>query len=92
MVTELLWHDFLGASGATLIVITYFLLQTDKLNPKTITYSLFNLIGASLILVSLYFNFNLSAVVIETFWIAISLLGLFIAIKNYQKNRDSSDT
>ena len=88
MITDLLWHDFLGASGAALIVITYFLLQTDKLNPKTITYSLFNLIGASLILVSLYFNFNLSAVVIETFWIAISLLGLFIAIKNYQKNRD----
>ena len=88
MITELLWHDFLGASGAALIVITYFLLQTNKLNPKTITYSLFNLIGASLILVSLYFNFNLSAVVIEIFWVAISLLGLFIAINNHKKNSD----
>ena len=87
MITELLWHDFLGASGAALIVITYFLLQTNKLNPKTITYSLLNLIGASLILVSLYFNFNLSAVVIEIFWVAISLLGLFVAINNHQKNR-----
>ena len=87
MITDLLWHDFLGASGAALIVITYFLLQTNKLNPKTITYSLLNLIGASLILVSLYFNFNLSAVVIEIFWVAISLLGLFVAINNHQKNR-----
>tara|TARA_Y100001934_G_C11746277_1_gene492630 strand:+ start:97 stop:363 length:267 start_codon:yes stop_codon:yes gene_type:complete len=86
MITELLWHDFLGSSGAALIVITYFLLQTNKLNPKTITYSLLNLIGASLILVSLYFNFNLSAVVIEIFWVAISLLGLFVAINNHQKN------
>ena len=87
MTTDLLWHDFLGASGAALIVITYFLLQTNKLNPKTITYSLLNLIGASLILVSLSFNFNLSAVVIEIFWVAISLLGLFVAINNHQKNR-----
>ena len=40
-------------------------------------YTLANAVGAALILYSLVFDFNLSAVIIETSWLAISLYGMF---------------
>ena len=38
--------------------------------------SLLNAIGAALILVSLYFDFNFPSVVVEFFWLLISLFGI----------------
>ena len=48
-----------------------------------------NAAGALLIIVSLIFDFNLSAFVIEVFWLLISLLGLWrslISRKNSQRS------
>jgi len=36
-----------------------------------------NAVGASLIIISLIFNFNLSAFVMEAIWVVISLFGLY---------------
>jgi hypothetical protein len=50
-----------------------------------VAYSLANALGAVLILVSLYFDFNLSAVIIELFWAAISLMGAILGLKKSRR-------
>lgn len=70
------WYDFAGNVGVALIVIAYLLLQIGKLRSTDLKYSLMNGVGASLVIVSLVFDFNLSAFVIEAFWVMISLIGI----------------
>lgn len=69
--------DFLGIMGVGIIVVTYLFLQLGKLRSDALAYSLMNAIGASLIVVSLLVNFNLSALLMEVFWVLISLLGVY---------------
>ena len=69
--------DIIGMSGTALIVGSFFLLQLGKLSPTDLGYNLMNLSGAILLLISLYFNFNLASVVIEIFWIGASCIGLY---------------
>jgi len=90
--SNLQWHDYVGALGAALIIFAYLYLQLGKFSGQNITFSLLNVIGSFLILISLSFNFNFSAAVIEIFWLIISLLGLALGIKNLQRlNKDYSD-
>jgi hypothetical protein len=70
------WYNILGTAGVATIVITYVLLQTERLRSESLNYSLFNGIGAVLILVSLYFEFNFPSFVVEFFWLLISLFGI----------------
>jgi hypothetical protein len=69
------WFDLIGTLGVLLIVVAYALLQLDRLSSSTVTFSLMNAAGAGLIMVSLLFNFNLSAFLMEFFWFVISLFG-----------------
>ena len=69
-------HDAFGTLGALLIVGTYLLLQFDRLDPKRAAYSLLNAIGAGLIIISLTRDFNLSAFLVEAFWLLVSIAGL----------------
>ncbi len=69
------WHDLIGNLGVVLIVGPYFWMQIGRISGQSPVYSLVNAVGAAFILVSLYFNFNLSAAIIEIFWLAISLMG-----------------
>ncbi len=70
-------YNTLGIIGVGLIVLAYFLIQTGKITSTDISYPLLNLIGATLHLVSLYRFYNLPSVVIEIFWIAISVYGIY---------------
>ena len=70
------WYDILGTLGVGVIVLTYILLQTERVRSDQLSYSLMNAIGAALILISLYFDFNLPSVVVEVFWLLISLFGI----------------
>tara|TARA_R110002096_G_scaffold16991_19_gene58495 strand:- start:2483 stop:2758 length:276 start_codon:yes stop_codon:yes gene_type:complete len=72
----LAWYDWIGSLGVFLILFTYFLLQTDRIHAQAIPYSVMNLLGASFIAVSLLYDFNFSAFVIEICWIAISIVGI----------------
>ena len=69
--------DFLGLIGVGIIVVTYLWLQLGKLRSDALAYSLLNAIGASLIVVSLLVDFNLSALLMEVFWVLISLVGVY---------------
>ena len=68
--------------GAALIVIAYFLLQLGRLESRSLSYSVANALGASAILFSLVYEFNFGAFVIESFWLVISLYGVFSAVRS----------
>ena len=70
------WHDFLGGVGVFLIVCAYFALQAEKLASNSYGYLCMNLAGALLVIASLCYEFNLSAFLVEAFWVLISLMGL----------------
>ena len=78
--------DFIGLSGVALLIITYALLQLDKIDPKGFWYSFNNLVVAILVTVSLIYTPNLASIVIEVFWFIISLYGLIMwnKRKNYE--------
>ena len=71
----------IGLMGVALILLAYFLLQRDALTARCMAYLLLNLLGASLILVSLVRDWNLAAFVIEASWVAVSLYGIAKTIK-----------
>ena len=70
------WHDLLGIIGVILILASYILLQLEKLSATSFLYSATNGLGALLVLVSLIYEFNLSAFIIEAFWLLISIYGV----------------
>ena len=73
--------DIVGSIGAGMVVLAYLLNQSRQLRSEDIRFPLINLVGALFILYSLYHTFNLASFLIEVFWIAISLLGIFKALK-----------
>ena len=73
--------DLVGNVGVALIVFAYLALQIERVSPRDLSYSVLNAVGAGLILVSLSSDFNLSAAIIEVFWIGISLIGIFKAAR-----------
>ncbi len=76
--------DILGMLGVSFVLGTYLLLQLGKLSIQDLYYSVFNLLGAVLILISLLFHWNLSSVIIEVVWFGISAYGL---IKYYRARK-----
>lgn len=77
----LAWYDWIGSLGVVLILFAYFLLQTDRIHAQAIPYSVMNLLGATFIAVSLLYDFNFSAFVIEVCWIAISIVGIVRTVR-----------
>ena len=71
------FYDFLGNIGAAFIIIAYLLLQMKKITSDSYGYSMANAIGAGLIILSLLADFNLSAFIIEFFWLLVSLFGIY---------------
>jgi chromate transport protein ChrA len=70
------WYDFVGTIGTAVIIVTYILLQTERIKSSSLIYSLLNAAGAAMIIVSLLFSFNFSAFMVEFFWLLISLFGI----------------
>jgi hypothetical protein len=73
--------DLIGFSGVALLIVTYALLQLERINPKGFWYSFNNMIVAILVSVSLYYTPNLASWVIEVFWFLISVYGLVMFYK-----------
>ena len=71
------WLDLLGNVGVVVLMITYLMLQLNKLRSDGLAYSVLNAGGASLVVASLVVNFNLSALLMEVFWVLISFVGIY---------------
>ena len=70
------WPDAAGLGGVLVILIAYAGATTGRLDPKRALSLVANFVGASLILLSLAHDFNLSAVAMEGAWALVSLTGL----------------
>lgn len=73
---NLSWFDLAGFVGVVVIVVAYLMLQVNRLPSTAPAYSLLNALGAFLVMLSLLFDFNLAAFLMEAFWFLISLFGL----------------
>ncbi|MEC8556574.1 MAG: hypothetical protein VXZ82_16310 [Planctomycetota bacterium] len=84
-------HNLIGGLGFVLLLGTYLLLQLNRIEAQSLLYSLLNALGAALLLVSLAFDFNLSAVLVESSWLVISLIGIAVTLvdKGRCKERDA---
>jgi hypothetical protein len=68
--------DLVGNIGVVILMLTYLALQLDKIKSADLSYSVLNAVGASLIVASLIVDFNLSALLMEVFWVLISFIGI----------------
>ena len=68
-------------TSLALLIITYAMLQLDKIDPKGFWYSFNNLIVAILVTVSLVYTMNIASMVIEVFWFLISVYGIVMYFK-----------
>jgi len=80
------FSDFLGNIGVALIIISYLFLQLGRVSSTSLKFSLVNALGALLIIISLLNQFNLSAFIIEAFWLLISLMGITRFLIKRNKN------
>lgn len=81
---DLTISDFIGIIGVFAIMIVYILLQLEKMDAKGFWFSFLNGIGALLIIVSLFFDWNLASFLMEFAWLLISLYGVikFFKVKS----------
>jgi|TARA_B100000073_G_scaffold346775_1_gene359067 hypothetical protein len=73
--------EIIGFTGVALLIITYALLQLERIDPKGFWYSFNNLVVAILVTVSLVYTPNLPSLVIEFFWFIISAYGIYMYFK-----------
>ena len=69
------FYNAVGMIGVVLYVGSYSALQLGKLDGNSIQYCLLNGGAASLVLISLFYDFNLASALIQTIWISVSLFG-----------------
>lgn len=74
-------EDIIGTLGVIIVVLTYFLLQIEKIKSDDLKYSSLNIVGSSMILFSILKNWNFASFMIEFFWILISFFGVYKVIK-----------
>jgi multidrug transporter EmrE-like cation transporter len=75
------WHDFIGNIGVAVVILCYLALQLERIDSRSVLYSALNGFGAALVTLSLMFEFNLSAFVVEVFWVLISVYGIVRQLK-----------
>lgn len=68
--------DIIGLIGVGCIIAAYFFLTLGKLTSEQSAYSWLNLVGALLVIVSLLWAWNLSALILEGIWAGLSLYKL----------------
>ena len=72
--------DAVGLLGSTLFVIAFLYANRAEVLDKR-WFNALNLVGAILLLWSLWHRFNLAAFVLEVVWAGIALVGLVAALR-----------
>lgn len=72
----MIFADILGMIGIACVLTCYFLVQAERMSATSVQYQVLNMLGCVLILVSLYYSFNLPSAIIQVVWFLISLFGL----------------
>ena len=69
-------YDAIGLMGTALILGTYALTVGGRIDARRVPALVGNFVGATLILISLSHDFNLSAAIVEGAWALIAGIGL----------------
>ena len=77
-------YNAIGFAGVVLLIAAYFANQQRWLRSDDWRYPAANLLGAVLMLISLWFEWNFPSAVIEIVWALISLWGI---AKSWQNRR-----
>ncbi len=77
-----LLFNSIGILGVLSCLLAFFLLQIGKLRSDHVNYSALNLLGSIGILISLIYQWNLSAFLMEVTW---GLLSFYGVVRYYQK-------
>ncbi len=73
--SEQLFH-IAGYAGVACYITAYALLQANLIRGSGYSYTLLNLLAATLVLISLSVAFNMASAMIQSIWIVLSLYGL----------------
>lgn len=68
--------DAIGLAGVVFMLVAYGLTIAGRLDARGMVALAANFLGATMVLISLWHDFNLSAAVIEVAWAVIALAGL----------------
>ena len=79
------FYDIIGTIGVATIILTYVMLQTERIKSESLLYSILNGLGAALIVFSLLYSFNFSAFIVESLWVLISIYGI---VKYFLKKKN----
>ncbi|MDD2830038.1 MAG: hypothetical protein PHW18_10730 [Sulfuricurvum sp.] len=82
-----IFGDIIGIIGVFIIVVAYILMQVDRMNPKGFSFSLLNTLGAIMILISLFYSWNLASFIMEAIWFTLSLYGTLKAYRTIKHSR-----
>jgi len=77
--------QIIGLVGVAFYLGSYAALQTGLIRGSGYLYAFLNAIAATLVLISLFQDFNLTSAIIQIFWITISIVGM--ARLYYVRNR-----
>lgn len=79
--------SIIGLIGVVSCVSAYVLLQLRRMDSNGILFSLLNFLGSVLILISIYYYWNVASFAMESIWMAISLYGFILACRNRRKRK-----
>lgn len=82
--------NIVGIAGSAVIIFAYFLLQKGSMKGDDWSYLWLNLVGASMLLYSLFWYWNTGTVIIEIFWIGISIYGMMRKIRTKKDDNITS--
>lgn len=77
----------LGYIGVVLILLSYWMLQNNRFPRDLLGYSVMNLIGALLVIISLCFTPNTSALIIEGAWVIMSAIAIVKALRERAQSK-----
>ena len=70
----------LGVFGFLVYIGSFAALQLRLIDGNGLAYSLANLVAASLVLISLIYDFNLASALIQVSWIIVGVVGVGIRL------------
>ncbi len=76
MIASLTAYDWLGILGSLIMSGAYLAVSRAWVDARKPAFNALNLIGAALVLLSLYFRPNAGAIIIEVLWVLIALFAL----------------
>lgn len=85
ILASLSFSDLVGSIGTLIVTAAYFATQMRYLNSDDVRFPVANLVGSLMMVYSLVYAFNLASVLMELFWILISIAGII----NYLRRKNA---